>query len=131
MTTRIARCCCGACTIEVKGEPLLNAICHCSSCKQRTGTAFGWSVYFADADVVATTGKTNVYAKDGPAGYRRHFCANCGTTLWWKSFGFMPDDTGIAGGCFAGDALPQPNISATDGGRCAWVDLPETVFKVP
>jgi hypothetical protein len=123
--TRTARCCCGACTIEVAGEPTLNGICHCTSCKKRTGSAFGWSAYFPDARVMGRTGTTRVYAKEGAAGYDRFFCAQCGTTLYWKSFGFLPDQTGIAGGCFADDPLPTPNLSASDAGRCVWLGLPE------
>ncbi len=128
---RTARCCCGACTIEVRGEPQLNAICHCSSCKKRTGSAFGCSAYFADGDVIAKTGETDVYAKDGSAGYRRHFCARCGTTLFWKSFAFLPESTGIAGGCFADDPLPPPYASASDSGRCAWLELPKDWMTAP
>lgn len=125
MTTRAARCCCGDCTIAVEGEPVLNAICNCSSCKCRTGSAFGWSVYFPDDKVIAKAGALNVYAKDGDAGYNRFFCARCGTTLYWKSFGFLSDATGIAGGCFVDDPLPAPNLSAQDGNRCAWLEIPE------
>jgi len=121
---RTARCCCQACSITVEGEPALNAVCHCDSCKRRTGSAFGWSSYFPEAQVVGTSGAFEVYAKDGEAGYRRHFCARCGTTLYWKSFGFMPDHTGVAGGCFVDDPLPVPNLSAWDKGRCAWLTLP-------
>ncbi|HEY2069294.1 MAG TPA: GFA family protein [Rhizomicrobium sp.] len=125
--TRTARCCCERCAITVEGEPVLNAICNCSSCKRRTGTAFGWSVYFLDASVTEKTGDFSVYAKDGPAGYNRYFCAHCGTTLYWKSFGFLPDATGVAGGAFlgAGSALPTPNLSAQDADRCAWLILPD------
>ena len=125
--TRTARCCCQDCSITVGGEPVLNAICNCSSCRRRTGTAFGWSVYFADDKIVAKTGDFTVYAREGAAGYERYFCARCGTTLYWKSFGFMPEFTGIAGGAFlgAGAALPTPNLSAQDGDRCAWIGLPE------
>jgi hypothetical protein len=122
---RIARCCCGACSITVEGEPTLNGICHCSSCKKRTGSAFGWSAYFPDAKVLAKNGAFSVYAKDGAGGYNRFFCAKCGTTLYWKSFSFLPDQTGIAGGCFAGDPLPAPNFSANDATRCAWLNLPD------
>jgi len=39
--TRKALCCCGACSIEVEGDPAINAICHCANCKRRTGSAFG------------------------------------------------------------------------------------------
>jgi hypothetical protein len=109
----------------VSGEPTLNAICHCSSCKKRTGSAFGWSAYFPDAEVVRKIGTLTVYAKTGNSGYERHFCATCGTTLFWKSFGFLPDQTGIAGGCFVDDPLPPPNFSAQDSTRCAWVTLPD------
>ena len=123
--TRLARCCCGACSIEVRDEPTLNAICHCSSCKKRTGSAFGWSTYFPDAHVVGKNGKFNVYAKNGDAGYERHFCATCGTTLFWKSLAFLPEQTGIAGGCFVDDPLPSPNFSAQHSTRCVWVSLPD------
>jgi hypothetical protein len=123
--TRTARCCCGDCSIEVSGEPVLNAICNCTSCRKRTGSAFGWSSYFPDTNVIAKSGTLHVYAKDGAAGYNRFFCARCGTTLFWKSFGFLPDHTGIAGGCFVENPLPAPNLSARDGDRCAWLSLPD------
>ncbi|HEX4532819.1 MAG TPA: GFA family protein [Rhizomicrobium sp.] len=126
---RTARCCCGACSIAVEGEPTLNAICSCSGCKRRTGTAFGWSSYFPDDKVIAKAGEMRVYAKEGAAGYNRFFCANCGTTLYWKSFGFLPEQTGIAGGCFADDPLPEPNVSAQDTDRCAWLTLPESWLR--
>jgi hypothetical protein len=129
MTTRTARCCCGDCGITVEGEPVLNALCHCISCRRRTGSAFGWSSYFPDEKVVAKQGDFAVSAKDGPTGYARYFCARCGTTLCWKSFGFLPDGTGIAGGCFVDDPLPAPILSAQDKDRCTWLTLPESCFK--
>jgi hypothetical protein len=129
--TYTATCCCGSATITVEGQPALNGICNCSSCKKRTGSAFGWSVYFADAEIKAKTGGTRVYAKQGPQGYNRHFCVTCGTTLYWKSFGFMPEHTGIAGGCFVNDPIPDPLFSAQDSTRCAWLTLPAEWPKAP
>lgn len=125
--TRTARCCCGDSSISVEGEPALNAICHCASCKRRTGSAFGWSTYFPDAAVAAKTGVVLTYAKSGD--YERYFCARCGTTLYWKSQNFMPAFTGVAGGCFAEQPLPDPQFSAQDADRCAWVTLPPTWAK--
>jgi hypothetical protein len=122
---RTARCCCGACSVTVEGEPTLNGICHCSSCKKRTGSAFGWSAYFPDDKVIAKSGEMRVYAKTGDLGYNRFFCANCGTTLYWKSYALLPRETGIAGGCFTDDPLGAPNLSAQDRDRCAWISLPE------
>jgi len=35
----------------------------------------------------------------------------------------------FAGGCFAATPLPEPNITAYDDRRCAWVGLPESWMK--
>ena len=120
--TRKAHCCCGAC-IEVEGEPALNAICHCTNCKRRTGSAFGWSAYFADEQVKAKAGAFDLYEITGAKGQRRWFCAACGTTLLWEA-GNRLSQTGIAGGCFSETPLPEPSITVSNHGRCAWLGLP-------
>jgi len=128
--TRRARCCCGACMLETEGEPLLNAICHCDNCKQRTGSAFGWSAYFADDKVAFGGGEMRRYELKHMS-TDRYFCANCGTTLYWRSTAFMPGHTGIAGGCFTAEPLGAPNMTATDAKRCAWLTLPEGWLAAP
>ena len=131
--TREAKCCCGACAIQVKGDPVINGICHCRNCQRRTGSAFGWSAYFPNEAVTATIGAFRTYSirkspDGGDAGVEntqeRVFCGTCGTTLFWRSTDFA-GLTGIAGGCF-GDATPLPEPTMTIGNetRCAWVTLP-------
>ncbi len=127
--TREAKCCCGACAIQVKGEPAINAVCHCENCKRRTGTAFGWSAYFPNENVTATIGAFRTYSIRGDAGsensQERVFCGTCGTTLFWRNRDFE-GMTGIAGGCFTAEAaLPEPAMSVGNETRCAWVGLPE------
>jgi hypothetical protein len=126
--TRKASCNCGACIIEVDGEPTLNAICHCNSCKRRTGSAFGWSAYFLDSGIVSRSGPLSAYGVKGPPPTTRWFCSKCGTTMIWESEG--AGQTGFAGGCFDETPLPDPNISAYDDRRCAWVGLPEGWMKM-
>jgi hypothetical protein len=128
--TRIALCCCQACRIEVEGEPALNAICNCSSCKRRTGSAFGWSAYFRNEDIKDRQGEFRAYPIQGAPGAMRWFCAGCGTTMFWDGGDFMPGQTGFAGGCFAETPLPEPNLSAYDDRRCAWVAFPETWMRI-
>lgn len=111
-----ARCCCGACSIEVEGAPLMNAICHCGNCKRRTGSAFGWSTYFADEQVVGRSGDVCCY-EIGDGRQQRFFCAACGTTLYWK-IAAQPGRTGIAGGCFV-DPLPPPTRNVVNENRPA------------
>ncbi|MEX2297364.1 MAG: GFA family protein, partial [Dongiaceae bacterium] len=111
--TRTATCCCRACAIVVDGDPALNAICHCGDCKRRTGSAFGWSAYFADDRVQPPLGRLGLYGLRGDVAQERWFCANCGSTLFWKSVSF-PDHTGIAGGCFADTPLDMPTLTVSN-----------------
>ncbi len=113
-----ARCCCGACAIEVLGAPLVNAICHCDNCKRRTGSAFGWSTYFADDQIVARSGELRCYEICGGR-QQRWFCGTCGTTLYW-TIATRPGQTGIAGGCFDGP-IPPPSRSVVNEDRPAWL----------
>jgi hypothetical protein len=121
---RKATCCCRKCSIEVEGEPAINAICHCDNCKRRTGSAFGWSAYFAESQVLRKEGDLNIYAIKGANPQQRWFCGNCGSTLFWK-VGSVPGHTGIAGGCFSELPLGELSVTASNGGRCAWLGLPE------
>lgn len=125
-----AACCCGACALEVEGEPVLNALCHCDNCKRRTGSGFGWSAYFRDAQVVARRGELARY-QVATTDADRFFCAACGTTLYWTSATFMSGHTGIAGGCFTETPLPEPMLSARDPQRCAWLTLPASWPTMP
>ena len=120
---RIATCCCGACSLETEGEPSINGVCHCANCKRRTGSALGWSVYFASEQVRAIAGPLAGYAVSEGKG-RRFFCSACGTTLYWTNEGHAAL-MGIAAGCFAPGALPDPDLTINNEGRCAWIGLPQ------
>jgi hypothetical protein len=129
MMTRKAMCCCGATSIQVKGDPTINAICHCRNCQRRTGSAFGWSAYFTNDQVMATLGAFRTYSVPASVPGResrqeRVFCGTCGTTLFWRSRDFE-GLVGVAGGCFTETPLPEPTMSVENETRCAWVGLPE------
>ena len=119
---RIARCCCGAISIRVFGEPVLNGLCHCEDCRRRTGSAFGWSAYFPEDRVRGLHGKAASYDPAAGTG-TRHFCGTCGPTLYWRATG-LRELVGIAGGALVEPPLPAPTASYRDTQKCAWLDLP-------
>jgi hypothetical protein len=130
--TRTARCACDATSITVSGEPELHGLCHCTNCKRRTGSAFGISAYFRRADVLESKGATKIFAfrhatKDHDQ--ERHFCPDCGTTLYWY-ISTMPDLIGIAGGCFGEIPMPEPASSFSHGKKRDWLALPESWHTV-
>jgi hypothetical protein len=128
---RKATCCRGKCSIEVEGEPTIKGICHCRNCKKRTGSAFGSSGYLADAQILRKIGDFRAYVimKKAESGEEREqqrwFCPHCGSTLFWKLAFTFPDQTGIAGGCFADNPLGEPSLTGNNDSRCAWVSLPD------
>jgi len=122
---RTAVCRCGGCAIEVRGEPIINLICHCASCKRRTGGPCGWTATFREDQVVARRGRFTIYNSDGTVGRAvNSFCSVCGTTLFFTPADF-PGVVGCAGGCFVDDPLGEPAVSASDDLRCAWLHLPD------
>lgn len=124
---RIAMCCCKDLSIEVVGLPLRHGVCHCNNCKRRSGSAFGISAYFEDQQIVRKTGTPCVYEKNSKlfGQQKRYFCRRCGTTLYWK-LDAMLGQTGIAGGCFTDNPLPEPTRTSNKGDFVYdWVLLPE------
>jgi hypothetical protein len=126
MVAKTARCACGGVSIVVAGEPEIYNICHCTNCKQRTGSAFGISCYFKQDKVTNQIGSTSVYAFhhiNQNHNQNRHFCPACGTTLFWY-VSDLPDLIGVAGGCFGELNIGTPNMSLTHAKKLPWVELP-------
>jgi hypothetical protein len=125
---RTATCACGQASISVNSLPTMHGICHCTNCKRRTGSAFGVSAYFDRSSVIDKTGETSIYAfHHAPQKHdqQRHFCARCGTTLFWF-VSSLPEKIGIAGGCFVDDGLPEPTYSVTHRKKEPWLHLPDS-----
>ena len=119
-----ARCCCGACSIEVEGAPLMNAICHCDNCKRRTGSAFSYNARFPESDV-SIEGRAAEFTRVGDDGGRviYNFCPDCGTTVHYR-IDTQPGVIAIPVGAFADPAFPPPFVSVYDASRrCDWVEI--------
>ena len=124
---RKANCCCGSTSIEVVGEPALNAICHCGNCRQRTGSAFGWQAYFSDDQIVNRQGSLSQYLiRDEQV---RSFCSTCGTTLYWTS-SFIPQHVGIAAGAFVDDPIVAPVMEAACDSRLEWLSFRDSLTPI-
>lgn len=74
MTTLSGSCKCGNVRVAVRGNPLRIGVCHCTDCRQESGSAF---TFFAvwPASGFETRGGTSEF--EG-----RQFCPNCGSRLF-------------------------------------------------
>lgn len=129
--SRTARCACGHLTITTAGDPAFQAVCACRECQRRTGSAFGMSAYFDDAQIVDRQGQPTTYSRMSEKGRALdfRFCPTCGTTVWWKA-AFMPGRTGIAGALFDDGAF-APSGAYFCATKPAWVLFPPEIPVAP
>ncbi len=123
MTTREARCSCGALTAVATGDPIRNSVCHCLDCKRRTGSAFAWNAHWP-ADQVEARGDAATVTRSSEDGYwaRHYFCRTCGGSVWYE-IERRPGVISIPVGAFADPNFPAPSIEVYGERRCSW--LPE------
>jgi len=74
MNLRHGTCSCGKVQIAVRGEPLRVGICHCTDCRQESGSAFTF---------YAVWPRQQFERVGDTAEFRgRHFCPHCGARLF-------------------------------------------------
>ncbi len=77
------RCLCGAVKLEVTGEPIWTAHCHCESCRRSTGSALATFVGLPHDAVRFAEGTPKVYVSS--PGVERLFCGTCGTPMAYQA----------------------------------------------
>ncbi len=131
MTVRLAECSCGQLRVKCEGLPSKVSICHCDSCRRRTGSTFGISAFFL-RDRIEVDGESELFSRNSDAGHRVdfHFCARCGSTVYWEA-SRKPDMIGVAVGAFADDSFPMPDQSVWDDKRHDWISFPDAMARRP
>ena len=73
-TIRFGGCRCGAVRYEVRGDPTVVGLCHCTDCRKETGSAF---LAYADWPREQFTVSGDFLTFEG-----RSFCSVCGSRLF-------------------------------------------------
>ncbi|NLS17814.1 GFA family protein [Rhizobium sp. P40RR-XXII] len=74
MTKLTGSCRCGQVRLAVRGNPLRVGICHCTDCRQESGSAFTYFGIWSSAEF-EYEGETSEFAG-------REFCARCGSRVF-------------------------------------------------
>lgn len=81
-------CHCGAIRYQAEDDPRSHLLCHCEDCRRHSGAPMvGWTMY-ATAAVTVIKGRPKIY--ESSASGRRHFCAECGTGLFYTNASVLP-----------------------------------------
>lgn len=79
-------CDCGAITLTAKGRVISMFQCACENCQRVSGSGHS-SVVLLQTEAVSVTGAMKSHARpaDSGATFTRHFCPECGTTIYAES----------------------------------------------
>jgi len=120
------QCHCGAVTYEFSGAPTHQALCHCADCRRHSGAPMvAWAL--VPDEQLKIEGETREYASSEHG--RRHFCPQCGTSLFYTNAAAFPNATDIQYATLddPGAVTPQAQIQVAD--RIDWMtkldELPE------
>jgi len=118
------RCLCGAVRYRTTMSPVRVLACHCTTCKQRTGAAFGIGVYFNEGEIEFTAGKTD--SDESGRWIKNYFCTQCGSTVSWKTE-MRPGLQAIAGGSYDDPSWFSIEAHIWTQSACNGISFPEEV----
>jgi hypothetical protein len=112
-------CHCGAVRYEVTGEAITHALCHCTDCRRAAGApVVAWTMYPQDA-LTITKGATKIYASSDHG--RRHFCAACGTGLFYYNEQSLPGIVDIQSATYDTPEAVPARVHVQLAERISWM----------
>jgi len=121
-----ATCDCGAVTLSVKAAAISMFQCSCLNCQKVSGSGHS-SVTLVPADGIKVVGATKTFIRpaDSGAKFTRHFCPECGTTVYGQS-SRAPAFNILPAGLFAGqNDWFAPNQLIFARSHQEWDHIPE------
>lgn len=124
-------CLCGRVRYKTDAEPLFTSICHCRSCQRVSGSGY-LPVMGVLKAVLDIAGETQIFTVTGGSGQpaRRHFCANCGSTLFGTGDAF-PTMIMIYCGSLDDPSQFKPQSRINTADRHAWETATEAMPTFP
>ena len=122
------QCHCGAIHYEMPDAVERQSLCHCTDCRRHAGAPMvAWAIAPADQVKIAGTPKTYRSSEHGV----RHFCGNCGTSLFYTNEKIFPGAIDIQTATLDDpDALqPPPSAHIQMADSIGWMNGAEALPK--
>ena len=107
-------CHCGAVRYAIEGEMVYHAVCHCEDCRRSAGALMvPWMAFPKDA-LKVQSGAPTVYRSSENG--ERHFCATCGTGLFYYNETTLPGIVDIQSATLddIAERAPQIHVQVAD-----------------
>lgn len=121
-------CLCGGISFKCNSAPLLSALCHCKSCQKSSGSAFSFviGVKKSDLQIEGTGLKTYKCTGDSGNPALRHFCTNCGSTIY-SEMSSRPDVIFLRGGLLNDSSWIKPTMNVYWRDHLSWLSEVEGI----
>jgi len=118
-------CRCGKVQYTVTADPIFTGICHCTSCRKSTGSAYA-TVVGVPTPALTVTGATTQFDDIGDSGKATHrnFCPSCGTTVT-QTADVMEGVTMVGLGTLADQSSISPAMQIFCDSALPWAKVPD------
>jgi len=112
-------CHCRAVRYRIDGEPMHTSLCHCPDCRRAAGApVVAWAMFPTEA-LKVTHGAPKKRASS--PGVERHFCADCGTGLFYFAAEMLPGLVDVTIASFDEPARSPPAVHIWNRHRLPWL----------
>lgn len=122
--THTASCRCKQLRAAAIGDPVRVSVCHCLSCKKRSGSAFAVQARWA-SERVQIEGRSKTWVGTADSGNRIsfHFCPECGSDVYYEIEGKFDGLIAIPLGAFDDPYFAEPRFSVWEKRKHKWVEM--------
>ena len=118
-TRATGQCHCGAIRYSMPTTVVHHALCNCQDCRRHAGAPIvGWAL--VGLDELEVTGTPKVYASSDHG--RRHFCGDCGTSLFYTSDAVFPGQIDVQSATLDDPDLIPAQVQIQTAERIRWMD---------
>lgn len=113
------QCHCGAIRYSMPTAVEHHALCNCQDCRRHSGAPLvGWALVGQDELELSGTPKIYESSENG----RRHFCADCGTGLFYTNEAIFPGKIDVQSATLDDPDLIPPGAQIQTAERIGWME---------
>jgi len=113
------QCHCGTIRYSMPTAVEHHALCNCHDCRRHSGAPLvGWALVGQDELDVSGTPKIYASSEHG----RRHFCADCGTGLFYTNEAIFPGKIDVQSATLDDPDLIPPGAQIQTAERIGWME---------
>lgn len=124
------RCLCGTFELTVEGSFGDVRYCHCSQCRQQSGTAFTANARIHRSQWSIRGPEDRITEYEHRPGRYKAFCARCGSPLYARS-DHDPDDVRVRLGGFEGELDVRITGHVWVGSKATWYEIEDEIPCFP